>query len=216
MRGGATGDQWTGSAAVLWCVIMVAIAKIPVRMTVDEFLDWDSGDGLVWQLVDGEPQAMAPAKTTHAALQNELGRLIGNHFVANGSPCSALSAPGVIPRVRGRSNVRVPDIAVRCSEPQAEPAITDPVLIVEILSPSNQTETWSNVWTYITIPSLREVLMPYSLSIGAEILSRRPDGTWPQEPETILDGDLVLESIGFRVPLADIYRTTHLRRPRGG
>ena len=68
MRASTTGDQWTGGAAVLWCVIIVAVAKIPVRMTVDEFLDWDSGDGLTWQLVDGEPQAMAPAKITHAAL----------------------------------------------------------------------------------------------------------------------------------------------------
>ncbi len=201
---------------MLWCGTMVAAAKTPVRMTVDEFLNWDSGDGLTWQLVDGEPQAMAPAQTNHAALQNELGRLIGNHFVANGSPCSALSTPGVTPSVRSRSNVRIPDIAVRCSEPQQESAITDPVLIVEILSPSNQTETWSNVWTYITIPSLREVLVLYSVSIGAEILRRRPDGTWPQEAETILDGDLILDSIGFRVPLADIYRTTPLRRPPGG
>ncbi len=195
---------------------MVAAAKMPVRMTVDEFLDWDSGDGLTWQLVDGEPQAMAPTQTNHAALQNELGRLIGNHLVANGSPCSALSTPGVVPSVRGRSNVRIPDIAVRCSEPQQQSAITDPVLIVEILSPSNQTETWSNVWTYITIPSLREVLVLYSASIGAEILRRRPDGTWPEEAETILNGDLILESIAFRVPLADIYRTTSLRRPPGG
>ena len=113
--------------------------------------------------------------------------------------------------------MRVPDLAVRCSEPQVEePALTDPVLLIEIPSPSNQTETWSNVWTYTTIPSLREILVLYSVSIGAGILRRRPGGTWPQDPETILEGDLILESIGFRVPLADIYRTTRLRRPPGG
>ncbi len=202
---------------MLWCGTMVAVAKIPVRMTVDEFLDWDSGDGLTWQLVDGEPQAMAPAKITHAALQGELAGLIRNHLIAQGSPCSVLVTPGVTPHMRGRSNMRVPDLAVRCSEPQVEePALADPVLLIEILSPSNETETWSNVWTYITIPSLREVLVLYSLSIGAEVLRRHSDGTWPQEPETILDGDLILESIGFRVPLADIYRTTRLRRPPGG
>lgn len=202
---------------MLWCGTMVAVAKTPVRMTIDEFLDWDSGDGLTWQLVDGEPQAMAPAKITHAALQGELAALIRNHLIAQGSPCSVLVTPGVTPHMRGRSNMRVPDLAVRCSEPQVEePALGDPVLLIEILSPSNETETWSNVWTYITIPSLREVLVLYSLSIGAEVLRRHSDGTWPQEPETILDGDLILGSIGFRVPLADIYRTTRLRRPPGG
>ncbi len=89
----------------------------------------------------------------------------------------------------------------------------DPVLIIEILSPSNQAETWANVWTYITIPSVREILVLSSLAVGADILRRRADGTWPEEPEEIAQGDLILESIGFRVPLADIYRTTRLRRP---
>jgi thiaminase (transcriptional activator TenA) len=44
---------------------MVALTKIPVRMTVDEFLKWDSDDGLRYELVDGEPRAMAPASTIH-------------------------------------------------------------------------------------------------------------------------------------------------------
>jgi Uma2 family endonuclease len=45
----------------------------PSRMSVAEFLTWDPGDGQAWQLVDGEPQAMAPANHTHGAIQNELG-----------------------------------------------------------------------------------------------------------------------------------------------
>jgi len=44
---------------------------VPARMTVDEFLAWDSGDpsGAVWQLVDGEPIAMVPGSENHGALQ---------------------------------------------------------------------------------------------------------------------------------------------------
>ena len=59
---------------------MPVAAKIPVRMTVDEFLKWDSADGLRYELVDGEPRAMAPASTVHGFLQSELARLIGNHL----------------------------------------------------------------------------------------------------------------------------------------
>src|SRR6516165_1562120 len=40
---------------------MVVLAKISARMSVDEFLNWDSGDALRYELVDGEPRAMAPA-----------------------------------------------------------------------------------------------------------------------------------------------------------
>ncbi len=55
-------------------------------MTVAEFLGWEAPADRHWQLVDGEPVAMAPASRTHGSLQHELGRLIGNHLVDTGSP----------------------------------------------------------------------------------------------------------------------------------
>lgn len=109
--------------------------------------------------------------------------------------------------------MRVPDLAVTCSGYGAEETgQTDPVLIVEILSPSNQSETWANVWAYSTIPSVREILVLRTVTVGADLLRRGPDGSWPREPDTVTEGDLVLESIGLRTPLADLYRSTRLRR----
>jgi Uma2 family endonuclease len=106
-------------------------------------------------------------------------------------------------------------LAVICSDYEAEePVIAGPILIVEILSPSNEAETWANVWAYATIPSVREIVVLRTVSIGADLL-RRPDGSWPRTPETIEAGDLVLESIGFRAPLTALYRTTRLARQPG-
>jgi Uma2 family endonuclease len=138
-------------------------------MSVSEFLAWDPADGQPWQLVDGEPQAMAPANRTHGAIQAELGGLIRNHLAERTSPCSVVIAPGIVPRAQSRSNVRIPDLAVTCSGYDAEePTLPDPVLIVEILSLSNHAETWSNVWTYTTIPSVREILIVRTVTIGAD------------------------------------------------
>ena len=92
-----------------------------------------------------------------------------------------------------------------------EHALTDPVLVVEILSPSNAAETWSNIWTYTTIPSVREILILRSATIGAELLRRDADGTWPERAQAIEEGELALDSIGFRCALTEIYRTTRLR-----
>lgn len=86
------------------------------------------------------------------------------------------------------------------------------MLLVEILSPSNSAETWSNVFTYTTIPSVREILVLSTTAIGADLLRRSADGTWPQEPLRIEGGDLVLESIGLTLPLVAAYRTTRLAR----
>jgi Uma2 family endonuclease len=192
---------------------MVAALKIPVRMSVGEFLAWTPSDDQFWQLVDGEPHAMAPPNRTHGAIQGELIRLIGNHLMERGLPCSVIGTPGIIPRVQSDINVRIPDLAVTCSGYQAEEtAITDPVLVVEILSPSNQAETWRNVWTYTTIPSVQEILIVRTAAIGAELLRRNPDGTWPERPLAIEQGELALDSIGFSAPLTAIYRTTRLAR----
>jgi hypothetical protein len=38
---------------------MIALPKIPIRMTVAEFFAWTPPTADAWQLVDAEPQAMA-------------------------------------------------------------------------------------------------------------------------------------------------------------
>ncbi len=191
---------------------MSEAVKIPVRMSVDEFLAWEPGDGRAWQLVDGEPQAMAPASIPHGILQTRLALLLQTQFDAQGSHCVAVTAPGVTPHVQASHNMRVPDLAVTCSPEDLEGSgMTAPVLVVEILSPNNQRETWANVWTYATIPSVQEILVLNSVPISAEVLRRNPDGGWPQEALSVISGDLVLDSVGLRVPLAGIYRNTRLR-----
>ena len=190
---------------------MSVLSKLPIRMTVTEFFAWTPPSAQLWQLVDGEPQAMVPANHTHGAIQGELARLIGNALGEPGNPCHVVIAPGVIPRVQSETNVRIPDLAVTCSGYDAEEsALADPVLLIEILSPSNQAETWANVWAYATIPSVQEILVLKTVSIGAELLRRNQDGSWPRQPLAIETGELTLESIGFSIPLAAAYRTTRL------
>jgi Uma2 family endonuclease len=193
---------------------MSASLKIPASMDVASFLVWNAPGPEAWQLVDGQPQAMAPTSVIHAALQNEIGKLLALHFENTGRNCVALSTPGVVPRALSATNFRVADVAVTCTPlAPGQAVVTNPVVIVEILSPSNKGETWSNVWTYTSIPSVEEILIVRTDSIGADILRRNPDGAWPDGPMTIKEGDLVLESIGLRVAIADLYKTTYLARP---
>jgi Uma2 family endonuclease len=180
-------------------------------MSVAEFLTWEAGDGLRYELVDGQPRAMAPASIVHGVLQSELTQLIGGHLRRQGNRCRVVTAPGVIPRVLSGQNVRIPDLGVTCAPvSSAQQTIVDPVLLIEILSPSNRAETWSNVWTYTSLPSVQEILVLQSDAIAAHVLRRDLAGAWPETPEKIVSGDLVLASIGFRVALADIYIGTDL------
>ena len=196
---------------------MSASVTIPVYMSVDEFLAWNPGGDERWQLVDGVPQAMAPASTVHGAILSRLAQVIANHLDARNSPCVALIEPGVLSHINASHNLRMPDPAVICSEFEVrQSTLTDPVLIAEILSPSNQAEIWNNVLAYATIASVREILVLRSVFTGADVMRRRPDGTWPKEPEEIRTGNLVLDSIGLQTPLMDLYRRTPLWRPPAG
>jgi hypothetical protein len=84
--------------------------------------------------------------------------------------------------------------------------LVDPVLLVEILPPSNEAKTRANAWAYATIPSGVEVLILTSTAVWAEILRQR------DETPTIVVGHepLCLQSIGYVGPLADLYATTNL------
>ena len=186
---------------------------LPPRMTVDDFLDWP-GDGTAkrYQLVDGEPRAMAPASATHGVIQATLTSLIRNRLVETGRRCRAVTEPAIMPRLRKDMNLRVPDIGVTCTRiERGQIALPDPVLLVEILSPGNERDTWENVWTYATIPSVQEILVVHSTRIRAELLRRSDELAWPETPEAIgPDRILRLESIDFTCPLPELYAETYL------
>ena len=98
-------------------------------MTLDEFLSWDPHDrsGRTWQLIDGEPVAMAPGNDTHGSLQAEIARsAAATTCSAQGSACRVVTEPGIVPRVRANRNYRVPDLGVTCAAPRAIPCCRSP------------------------------------------------------------------------------------------
>ena len=200
-------------AHAIVAAMSAVMSQTASRMSLDEFLIWNSPGPETWQLVDGEPVAMAPANQFHGLIQAELGALLRNHLLNQQSQCRVVVTPGVVPRARSTMNFRIPDLGVTCSPPSQGVMVENPIVLVEILSPSNETETRLNVWAYTTIPSVREILLLRSSRIEAELLQRAPDGNWPTDPAILAaDAMLTLDSIGFIVPLAALYRTTGLQR----
>ena len=92
--------------------------------------------------------------------------------------------------------------------------LTDPVLIVEILSPSNQAETWANVWAYATIPSVREIVVVSTSRMEVEVYRRDEGGAWPPEPDVIKRGGrLEVRAVGLLCAVERVYRGTWLFAP---
>jgi Uma2 family endonuclease len=191
---------------------MSSAAKgLPEQMTTAEFLRWE-GDGTdaKYELVDGGLVAMSPATATHGTIQANAALLLGMHL--RKSPCRVITEAAIVPRVAAEMNTRVPDVAVTCSpDIPGEVGLTDPVVVIEILSAGNKSKTWSNVWAYASIPSVREILILSSWSIEARLLRRGTDGSWPEKAEAIpQDGSITLSSLDMTFLLRDAYAKTFL------
>jgi Uma2 family endonuclease len=149
---------------------------------------------------------MAPPGINHGAIQNQVGMILGLHLRAHRPTCRVITTPGVIPRLRSRFNERIPDLGVSCGAFTDGRSLADPVLLVEILSPSNEAKTRSNAWAYATMPSVQEVLILASTAVRAEVLRQG------EETPVVLAGRdvLRLSSIGYEGPLVAFYATTGL------
>jgi Uma2 family endonuclease len=185
---------------------MSAASQLPRLMTVAEFLDWPTPDGSDrWELVDGVPIAMAPASDRHGTIHAEVARLLGNHLADARPDCRVIVEPGTKP---DEHNLRIPDLTVTCGPIDPAARFSNPVLIVEILSPSNWRKTMRNVTSYSSIEGLAEVLVLHSQRMLAQVFRSGATGAW-DDITTITAGDELVEltSVGFSAPLAAFYRT---------
>jgi Uma2 family endonuclease len=215
-QAGVALEPAAGSAHL--CSMSTAL-RMPPRMTVAEFLEWEPEDstGALWQLRDGEPEMMAPASDRHGAIQARLAQLLGVHLEAQGERCRLVIAPGVVPSERSEDNCLVPDLGITCAPATGEHLLREPLVLIEILSPTNVSKTRANVQAYRTIPTAAEIVVLHSTTIVAEVTRRTADGTWPAQPEVSdAGGELRLDSIGFVAPLRDAYRTSGLSMTRAG
>jgi Uma2 family endonuclease len=188
-------------------------SQLPTPMTADEFFDMpDDGTSTKYELVDGYLVAMAPAAPIHGLLQLRLGHLISGHLSSTKSQCWAATEIGVQPTMQGKTNVRVPDLGISCKPLSLEDkAMQEPVLLVEILSPSNVKETRANVWLYANIRSVREILLVHSTEPKLELFQRQPDGQWPTDAVIGTAGGVVtLACIGMELAVHELYRDTPL------
>ncbi|MGE0699446.1 MAG: Uma2 family endonuclease [Hyphomicrobiaceae bacterium] len=197
---------------------MAAVAQPKPRMTVEEFFAWGGGGHAgKLELVDGVVRAMAPASATHALMQGNIVAAIHAHLRASGGRCRVAPEAPVRPALGHGINARVPDIAVTCAPPSTSRTFDEPILIIEVMSPSNDDDTWESIRALAPLPTLREIVVVQSERIGIEVYRKGVDGGWPDGPEGTLDaaGTFRLESIGLDLTVADVYAGTHLEPAQG-
>jgi Uma2 family endonuclease len=183
------------------------------RMTVDEFLDWDDGTDTRYELWGGSIVAMAPPMPRHGLLAMALGGEIRT-VLRTRPPCRVFSEAGIALPDRN-DTFYVADLAVSCEPLREEDRmLRNPVLIVEVLSPSTGTaDRQLKLADYRRIPSVEEILLIDSQSAFADV-HRRDGDRWFTELLRGLDATLVLNSVPLTIAMSVLYDGIPLPEPR--
>jgi Uma2 family endonuclease len=182
-------------------------------MTVAEFLDWEDGTDTRYELVNGFVVALAPPAPPHGRLAARLAGAI-DAALRSHPPRAVQSEAGIV-RPDRDDTCYVADLAVTCEPLRAEDRlIREPVLIVEILSPSTAAfDRQTKVVDYRRIPSVQKILPIDSATVFAEILRREGD-RWVTEIVQGLGATLSLSSVSLSISMADLYQGIPLPEPR--
>jgi Uma2 family endonuclease len=174
------------------------------RMTLAEFLRWEDGTDTRYELLAGQPVAMAPPAPPHGFLAARLCARIEGALQSR-RPCMVQIEAGIA-RPDRDDTCYVADLAVSCKPPRSgELLISDPLLIVEVLSPTTGLrDRHTKVADYRRILSVEEILLIDSTSIFAEVL-RREGHRWITEIVGGSQATLSLASIGLTATMSELY-----------
>ncbi len=104
-----------------------------------------------------------------------------------------------------------PDVMIVCGglayAPQRTDTLTNPTVIVEVLSPSTETyDRTTKFKRYQALASLQEYILVEQERPRIEQYRRAADGEWSLTVVEGLESTLRLESVGIALPLTRIYR----------
>ena len=157
------------------------------RYTYGEYLAYERESGLKHEFDDGSILAMAGGPRRHNALASRVSAALE---AGRRGGCVAFQSDQRV-RVLATGRATYPDASLVCGPIEGDPTdpsgatITNPDLIVEVLSVSTEEEDRGNKWqAYQRIPSLKEYVLVSQNLPRIEIYRRLPSGAWEYRDAT--------------------------------
>ena len=185
------------------------------KMTVDEFLGWTVGQPGRWELFDGVPVAMSPERVIHGEVKYRVARALDAAIEKAGAPCRFVLDSAAV-RIDAHRSYQ-PDALVYCGAPLPGDAleVPDPVIVVEVLSPSNAMQDLRDkLQGYFRVPSVQHYLIvdPDKRLI---IHHARGDGD-VIATRIVSDGALSLDPPGIELTMTDLLPASGRSGTRSG
>jgi len=185
----------------------MSIAPRPVhhQYSYDEYLAYERDSGMKHEYDSGEIIAMAGGSLRHNALASRISAALESGRQAG---CIAFQSDQRV-RIAATGKVTYPDASMVCGAIELDPAdlagatITNPTLIIEVLSPSTEHNDRGDKWRhYQRIPSLQEYVLVSQSHPRIERYRRLASGDWEYHDAT--QGQVQLLS-GATLDLARLY-----------
>ena len=181
----------------------------PRRYTVSEYLELEHASAVKHEFRDGELLDMSGGTATHSLISTNVIATL--HSRLRDTPCRVFD--GNL-RVQIYRTVRYayPDAMVVCGEVQFATAdarhttITNPKLVVEVLSPSTESRDRGEKFAaYIRNPALEAYVMVAQDEARVETFVRQENGTWSFAYFEGASATAALPSLGIELPLGEVY-----------
>ncbi len=190
---------------------MAVALKLERRWTADEFMVADQrafGDAWRYELVDGTVIAHAAPAPDHGAIASGITRALGNRLAGMPGGCR--------PEVGNRRGAAVRAAQHRPHSRRDGALRRAPRVAFEVVSPS-EIRDWrgrdlkrQNIQA---VEGMQEIVEVYQDDYAVHVYRLLPSGAWAFEALGGEDAALRLDSLGFEIPLAEIYAFVSLPRP---
>jgi Uma2 family endonuclease len=174
-------------------------------MTADAFIDWAMAQPTGrYELVAGEVVAMSPERVGHARVKFAAARAMDRAVRDAGLPCEVF--PDGVSVVIDDATVYEPDALLRCGEPLDRDVIriSDPVVVVEVLSPSTQAaDLGGKLDGYFRLASVRHYLIVKTAT--RSVIHHRRDDAGDLRTAILTAGALALDPPGLRLDVEALF-----------
>lgn len=183
-------------------------------MTIEEYLEFEETSQIRHEYVDGRVFAMSGARRRHEIIAGNIFAKL--HGFLSGSLCRPFIG-NFKAHIKSPACFYYPDVMVACDKNDGDSVYTEePVLIVEVLSPSTATiDRREKLTNYMKIPTLREYLIVHQRRIKVELYRRIDKSNWSML-EFGAGDEIVLESLPkgeLTISVDSIYADA---QPKGG
>jgi Uma2 family endonuclease len=182
--------------------------------TPEEYLALERHAEFKSEYIDGRIVAMTGASSSHAFIAGNIHAELRARL--RGGPCRAW-ANDMRVQIQGGRRYAYPDVVAFCGTARfvdgVSDTLTNPVLIVEVLSPTTEAYDRGEKFThYRAIETLQEYVLVAQDRVMVERLVRHGE-FWMFSAFSDLDQEVELTSVGCTIPLREIYENVEFPAP---